>query len=321
LILVAAVLLIQMVVAGPRAIFDYYLNPDLSDIDRVAIRRDEQIGFYIYGVLINTIVPLVSFVLLAEAFQRSSGKLLRYAVLFASLLVAAKLAQYTKAGPALVAIQLLYVYSLSRRQSAHVAKSDLYLFVVGMLITLGIVLLVGEATDSLAFFYRMFMIPNEALFEYFNAIPDYYPFGFGRGISWIAAFTGDALGNDPPIPTHMHVASVLRGDLSTVVNTFFVADAWAEFMWPGIVIVSFCVGVLVRWYDAQIYRCRYASLRIGLTAFAVTGAFALATSAMTTGLITGGMLICPTFAIWVSGITWPKRPARSVGTTEVCETP
>jgi hypothetical protein len=310
IIFVLCVLAVQYILlAGPQTIYAYYFS-DTSDFERFMIRRTSNIDFYPYGVLIGTIIPFISFILLVETIRTGAAGLKRICIFLISVIVLAKFSQYTKAGPTLYALQLLFCVLLARRKDLFVGRNELFFFFIALAAITGIVTFVGSGVELIVVFDRLLMIPNEVLFEYFAAIPDSYPFGYGRGISLVRTIFGDAAGSAASLPTHMHVAAVTRGEYGTVVNGFFIADAWAEFGWAGIPVMGFSAALLVKWYDGRMRQIHSYAIHTAMIAFALNGCFSLATTAFTTSLLTGGMLIVPLFATWV------LRRARTAAAVE-----
>ncbi|MCK9381070.1 MAG: hypothetical protein M0P95_08370 [Sulfuritalea sp.] len=300
LLLLSLLILQYAFVASPTALFDYYLS-DLGSSERVAIRRTETLSFYIPAILHLTVMPMLLFIVFIEALKSKSTYLKHRAFRFGALLVLLKLSTFSKAAPALILIQLLFCKYLYSRQTLAFSLRYVRFGLIALGIAFGFVFIVrGESVDMETafddYFYRLLMIPNEGIFEYFNAIPDYFPFGYGSGLGVITELFGDARGTGQNLPTYNLVASVYRHDYDTVVNSFFIAEAWAQFSWGGVVVLSFMAGLLVKWYDSETAKLKNSSIRVGMVVFSVYGTYALSTSAITTALITGGLFIIPIFA-------------------------
>lgn len=314
-VMVVMLLYQYSIVTNPSALYAYYLS-DLSSAERVDVRRAGGVGFYPYSILQLTVIPFVAFVMLAEALRRRSPYLTYRLARFCFFLLLVKLSTFSKAGPALLLIQLWLCFELTRARSLNIQWHYVRVGVLALCVIFAFVYFVRDElvpleAAVLSLFYRLLMIPNEVIFEYFNAIPSYFPHGYGLGISWLTSIFGDVGGTGLNLPTHVLVASVYRGDYGTVVNSFFVAEAWAQFAWPGVVIGSLLAGFLVKWYDYRAAIIQHNSVRLALVVSSVSGAHTLATSAVTTALLTGGLLIIPLVAWWVDRGKMPQLIALS----------
>jgi hypothetical protein len=172
------------------------------------------------------------------------------------------------------------------------------MFLLGLFGIIGITALVNSADNWILTFFssfeRTFMIPNEVIFEYFASIPQHLAHGYGTGISWISIFTSN--GSEELMGTYWKVGAIVRGGYGSTSNSFFIGDAWAEFSWYGIVVFSLMGGWLIRWHDHQVARWGTSPVAIALLVSAYYGAYTLGTTAMTTAMLTGGLLLTPIFA-------------------------
>jgi hypothetical protein len=297
-IIMVALAVQYTVIAGPLKIIDYYFA-DMSDYERGMIRREGNLGSYFFGVLIESLIPFVSFVVVMDALLTKRKEVISLAVLIITLVMLAKLSRFTKAGPTMYLLQLYLCYLFSTRITFFVTKKDFLFATISILATIVMVIGLGSGGDLLVAFDRLLMIPNEAIFEYFSGIPELYPFGYGKGISYIQAIFGDAIGSSSPLPVSMHVAALTRGYTGTVVNGIYILDAWAEFGWAGIILFSMLAGLLLHWLDRILCVIRSKSIKIALFASLLNGLYTLSTSSVTTALVTGGVLTVPLLAIYI----------------------
>ena len=305
-IILAALTLQYTMIAGPQKIVDYYFT-DMSDYERGMIRREGNLGSYFFGVLIESIIPFISFVILTSTLVKNPKRTAALTMSIVILVLLAKLSRFTKAGPTLYLLQLFLCYSFVFRRTFFVTKKDICFAIISILATLMMVVGLGSGGDLLVAFDRLLMIPNEAIFEYFAAIPEFYPFGYGRGISYVQAIFGDAIGSASPLPVSMHVAAVTRGYTDTVVNGIYILDAWAEFGWIGIIFFSLATGILLHWLDRKLLAIRYRPIKVALIAYLLNGIYTLATSSLTSALITGGLLIVPVLASYIDRMRDPAH--------------
>jgi len=294
-------------VSSPQKIIEYYFL-EMPDYERGMIRREGNLGSYFFGVLIESLIPFVSFVVFTTALanKRKRSDLIGLAFMAIILVLLAKLSRFTKAGPTLYLLQVYLCYSLCKRNTFLVTTKDITFVAVSIAAIFLMVVSLGGGGDLIVAFDRLLMIPNEAIFEYFAAIPESYPFGYGRGISYVQAITGDAIGSSTPLPVSMHVAAVTRGYTDTVVNGIYILDAWAEFGWVGVISFSIVTGALLHWLDRTIAAIKSNEIRVALMAYMLNGIYTLATSSVTSALVTGGLLFVPVLALKIDKLG--RRP-------------
>lgn len=291
-------------VASPLEIFKYYFS-GIGEFEKVDIRRSSTLSFYPYQLLMATFFPFLSFVLLAQAangcgiLDSSLRRARVYAILFALLVFIGKISQYNKAGPVIYVLQILFALYYARSKSFRLRAWHLKMSLLGMVAIFVVTLLVNN-TENVALtlfsaFDRTFMIPNEGIFEYFSVIPLHLPHGYGAGIGFVSALLGD--GESGQIRgTYWEVSAVVRGGYGSTSNSFFIADAWAEFSWVGVILFSVVAGWLLRWHDHQVLRWGASPVAIALIVSGYSGAYTLGTTALTTAMITGGLILIPVMA-------------------------
>lgn len=303
LLTIGVFLLVQFVfVAPPSELYRYYLS-DINEFEKVAIRRSATLAFYPYNILLATIFPFVSFILIAQV-QRDinlgikRSKIKQYAIFLTLLVMLAKLSQYNKSGPIIFALQILFVVNYAKKLKFGIGVWHLKIFLMGLIAIVGVTAVVNSDGSWIltlfSAFDRVFMIPNEVIFEYFYSIPEHLEFSYGSGISWISFFTTSS--SQEAVATYWKVGEIVRGEFGSTSNSFFIADAWSEFSWYGIVAFSIFAGWLIRWYDHQIVRWGTSPVAIALVVSAYNGAYTLGTTALTTAMLTGGLVLTPMFA-------------------------
>jgi hypothetical protein len=142
-------------------------------------------------------------------------------------------------------------------------------------------------------YYRVFDIPNEGLLEYFAAVPASIPHGGGGGIFAFLRNVPDA----EYIPMYSAVAEVTRDSLISTSNSMFIADAWAEFGWWGVIVFSVLAGTVLRCVDLYAFRNGESDESACLVAGGAYGIFTMLSTSLTTSLITGGLVLMPLLAL------------------------
>ena len=271
-----------------------------GETEKIDLRR--QYGgssIYLYNLLTSNFVPFLAFCgLAAMKLGKWKGTLLL--VTFVALIMLAKLAALSKGPFAILLIQFGVVIAMTR--SIRLSAKKL-LLILGLVIAtfVGMVLLVnaGQEMEGLVFdilIYRSLMIPNESIVEYFSAIPYVLDFTWGGQISWLATL----FQSEPKLPTYWLVGEVHRGSLGSTTTAMFLADAWADFSWFGVVGFPILAGACVRAIDIKLLTVgRPTVWKLGALAMGHFGLYVAMNTSFTTALLTGGLMFAVPFAVWL----------------------
>ena len=288
-------------------VFDYFTS-DLSEFDKIALRREGGgSSFYLYNLALGNVIPFVAFGLLAMAL--AGVRRTRYgAIGFVALVVIGKAATLSKAPLAVFVLQCAIVWLLLRRITLSwraVALLGTFAFALFLAMTW----IANPSGDEILvilefLFYRVFMIVNESLLEYFAAIPHVIPHSWGTQASWLAAL----FQVEPKLPTYFLVGEVHRGVLGSTTTVMFMGDAWADFAWLGVVFFSFFAGVVVRWTDIQLVARRGKTIAsIAGLSLGHFGLFIALSTSLPTAMLTGGLILVVPLVV----ITSARLPRRS----------
>jgi hypothetical protein len=135
------------------------------------------------------------------------------------------------------------------------------------------------------------------LLEYFAAIPASLPYEWGEGLF---GFLRDDNGV-ASLPTYFAVAQLTRGNLESSSNAMFIADAWAQFSWLGVVLFSYLAGLISRTIDLYAFGRGFTDESAVIVAACSYGVLTMLVTALPTALITGGLALVPLLSIFVSG--------------------
>lgn len=285
-----------------------YFFTSASEFDKIAMRRSMGGSqSYLFNLMLSTLLPFVAFVFWTwwrEGGEKSIGWL---AALVIFLVITAKAATLSKAPPAVFVLQLLVLevarnsLSFDKRQLAALGLASVLLFSAMTFVANSDLSGISESLTFL--FYRLLMIPNESLLEYFAVFPSQLPHTMGLDIRWLAKL----MGTEPMQSNFWRVAELLRGAPGSTTTAMFMADAWAAFSWAGVVGASFLFGCLTRWIDIQLLVKRGRSCvtlaGLGLGHY---GIFIAMSTALQTSLLTGGLLlIVPMVALLER--QWPRQ--------------
>jgi hypothetical protein len=271
-----------------------YFFSDLDYYEKIALRQDGSGAGYIYRLLSSSFFPGIAVLVLA-GHQMGYAKLKWLLMTLLVLVFLAKAAMLSKAPPITFIVQIIVAAMMARSLKLTKEKT----FALGTVFLVASLFMVIVAVPHLQglkrmfgfLFYRVFMVPNEVLLEYFAAIPSVLKHTWGAQFSWLAKIT-DA---SPLPPTYVLVSEVYRGTSASTSPAMFMADAWADFSWIGIVLVSAVCGIVFRLADYHLI------VRVGRSPVSVAGlmlthyaAFTAISTSFQTSLLTGGMyLILP----------------------------
>jgi len=285
-----------------------YFFTSANEFEKIAMRRSMGGSqSYFFNLMLSTLLPFVAFIFWTW-WREGGGKGIGWlAALIILLVIIAKSATMSKAPLAVFFLQLLVLevarnsLSLDKRQLAALSLASVLLFSAMTFVANSNL---SEISKSLMFlFYRLLMIPNESLLEYFSVFPSQLPHTMGLDIRWLAKL----MGTEPLQSNFWRVAELLRGAPGSTTTAMFMADAWAAFSWAGVVGASFLFGCLIRWIDIQLLVKRGRSCvtlaGLGLGHY---GVFIAMSTALQTSLLTGGLLlIVPMVALLER--QWPRQ--------------
>ncbi len=265
-----------------------------SEVERSALRREfGGTPYYAYNVMLHAVAPFLVMVLYCDDLRarRTLWPGALTVALFLAVLLG-KMGTLSKAPPVIFLLQLILLKVLlgnplfSLRGIARLSIAALLLLMMMTRVTLPEL----DLRAALAFLhYRMFDIPNEVLLEYFAAIPASIRHTWG--MSFFDALRGRA--HADTLATYFSVAELTRGSVMSSSNAMFIGDAWAQFSWPGVAVVSVAAGFLVRFIDLYGQRSGFTDQSACLVAGCAAGIFTILSTSFTTGLVTGGLAIIP----------------------------
>ncbi len=284
-----------------------FFTADLSAAEKVDFRREEGgSSFYFYNLLLSTFFSFVLFAGLA-AWRLWHGRrawVVAPLLVLAALVFLGKAATLSKAPAVILLLQCAAVVVMARTLRLNGRVVALLVLMAGAGFTLMTFVAVPDL-DGLSIalefvFYRTFMVVNEGLLEYFSAIPHVLDFSWGSQLSWIGAL----LQTDPQPPTYLLVGAVHRDIFGSTTTVMFLGDAWADFSWFGVVVVSVGAGFVVRALDIKLILQRGRSVgTIAAMAVGQYGVFTALNTSLQTALVTGGLAFVLAFASLIS----PRR--------------
>jgi hypothetical protein len=267
-----------------------------AEADRTAYRlRYGGSPNYLYSVTLGTIAPmLVIWGLLAGWLNRSWG-LFSLALVLLLAIAIGKSENLSKAPPAffllqlIAALTLIFTNRLTLRSA--VAAVSAVLLVLFFIVRVAVTFVAGAG--ALVFiFFRVFAVPNQALLENFAVFPTLHPHTWGANIRPIAALMD--VHYTPSFTIVAQIWQHITGETS--VPALFIADAWTDFSYAGVIVFSLVAGAFCRLIDAVFLVHGKTVVAIAVLGATFIGVFTLLSSALNIAFISGGLLLAPLFA-------------------------
>lgn len=267
-----------------------YFTSNLGEFEKIALRREGGgSSFYIYNLLMANVIPFVAFGFLTAHFfglLRNSFASILF-LMFIFLLVLSKAATLSKAPLIILMVQFAVVYFISRslktslRLIAYIFSIAFSGFLVMAIVANSNMSELAELIDFL--FYRVFMIVNEGLVEYFSAIPYVIDHNWNSLPGWMIGET--------KIASYWLVGEVHRGAWGSTTTVMFLGDAWADFSWMGVVFAPLVLAGMVRFLDVKLILHQGPGIfTIAALALAHNGIFVALNTSLQTAMLTGGLL-------------------------------
>ena len=256
-------------------------------------------GGYLYQTLIASIAPFLSFLLLTKAAARKQIYLLVSGLLLAVAVVAGKIGTFQKVPWLVYLLQLLVIYQASRRLKFGLGRVVVLLAfllagVVGAaLFTLG--LDSSRILEWLA--YRFFEVNDEVVYQTFYVYPQHLPHTWGMNIGLIH----NVFGNGELTSAHTQVANFFGAEGATF-DAFFIADAWVDFSYVGVLAMSILVGVVVKSVDLYVTSLGKTPLAVALLGSGMYGLFQLKVTSAFTAFLSGGLVFIPLLVLCSVGL-------------------
>jgi hypothetical protein len=249
---------------------------------------------YWYRLILGAVAPMfVIWGLLSGWLARSWPLLLAACLLFIATFIG-RADMLSKAPPAFFLIQLMIAVLLTFTNRIT-WRSVLGLACAVALVlyaTTRLIMVFPEGGAVLqAVYTRVFESENQTLFENFATFPFVHPHMWGTNLRPIAMLMGI-----PHMPAFSIVAYTWYNTYDVTNPALFIADAWADFSYAGVIVFSVIAGVVCRSIDAifLIHGKRVVAVAVlGATFF---GIFTLLATGLSIAFVSGGLLLAPALA-------------------------
>jgi hypothetical protein len=300
-LVILALAAVAVIESQPAKIVNYYSSP-LSMFEQGVLRANTGgSAFYLYNLFVaslGTFVTMVAFT--SWKFERGRHFVGLIAATLIALLWMAKVASLMKSPPVMFLLQFLALYMIMTGKTLSARTVFTGLAATIALSALVVKLTFAEFDASTVFgflYYRLLEIPNEVLLEYFAAIPNILPYEWGSGLF---GFLKDQ-GGEQGIQTYFAVAALTRGNIESSSNAMFIADAWAQFSWMGVALMSFLAGGIARSIDLYAFGRGFTDESAVIVASCAYGVLTLLATSLPTAIITGGLGLIPLLSFIISG--------------------
>ena len=272
----------------------YYSSVGLVE-DQAQFRQDEGGSrFYLVNILVLTIAPFLSMVLLCEAVRLKTWRSRLFFSCSFAIVLLAKLATLQKSPAAIYLLQMCLAYWLirSNRLNLRALVAATAVFLLAM-VPLSLAAFPGiELTDLLDYFYRRIVeAPQETLEYYFAVYPSRIDFLYGLGFRWLHALIGPG----DYVASSLVVATMHESEGASF-NAVFIADSWADFGFVGIAFSSLGLGIAVRLVDIYAYGLGKTSASVAILASMLFTAIYVSSASFAAALLTAGLALVPMVA-------------------------
>jgi hypothetical protein len=264
---------------------------------------------YLYRLILGAVAPMfVIWGLLTGLLCRSWPLLLAASLLFIAIMIG-KVETLSKAPPAFFLIQLMLAALLTftnkitwRSMLGGAAFVALVLYATARL-----TITIPQGMAGLAFiYYRVFEVETQALLENFATFPFMHPHMWGANLRPVATLMGI-----PYEPAYSIVAYTWYGNHDVTSPALFIADAWADFSYAGVIVFSVIAGAVCRSIDAVFLVHGKTVVGVAVMGAAIIGILTLLTTALNVALFSGGLLLAPILAgLLLAAIRYSRKDGR-----------
>jgi hypothetical protein len=272
-----------------------------SSVEKARYRHDfGNEGGYVYQTLIASVGPFLSFVLLLKGMASKRRHLIAIGLLVFAGVFAGKIGTYEKTPWLMYVLQLLVVFQACRSLDFGVGRFLIYsiIMLAGVVLAVVIALPQLDAVGILEFLsYRFFQVNNEVVYQTFYVYPHYLPHTWGMNIGLIHSLFGAG----ELVSAHTAVANFFGADGATF-DSFFIGDAWVDFSYGGVLVMSLVVGFVVKSVDIFIMSLGKTPLCVALLGSCMYGLFQLQVTSAFTAFLSGGLVFIPLLASASAGL-------------------
>lgn len=265
---------------------------------------------YLYNLLIASIGPFLSFVAVLRAARgrRLSSCLL--AAIMVGLVAIGKAGLLNRSALPIYLIQLVMIALVARNIRIRLRMAATVFGLAALLVYpfyyhyLGAIDL-GQFL-RIYFWDRILLAPYYGMLNYFSTFPEHVPFAIGRNftlINWLFY-------NDPDYVPAMFLFAQQAGNYQGAYNAMFIAEAWADFGYYGILVESLVLGASLATVDLWIFSRGKTSEGVAAIVAVMYGIVVLSSTALQTALFSGGIVLVPALCLMLQRVRNPRFVLR-----------
>ncbi len=284
-----------------------------SSVDKARYRHDfGSDGGYLYQTLIASVAPFLSFLLLLKGTVAKRPYVLGVGLLIFAAVLAGKLGTFEKSPWVVYLLQLIFVWQVTRSLEIGFGRVLVLAIVTvgGVVLAVTIALPQIDSADLFAWLgYRFFEVNNEVIYQTFYVYPLYLPHTWGMNIGLIHSI----FDNGELVAAYSRVASMFGAEGATF-DVFFIGDAWVDFSYGGVIVMSVIVGFVVKSIDIFAMSLGKTPVTVALLGSSMYGLFQLEVNSAFTAFLSGGLVIIPlVVAASIALMNDLSRPAGKLG--------
>jgi hypothetical protein len=285
-----------------------------STADKAGYRRDFGAeGGYVYQTLIASVAPFLSFALLLKGIVSNKRYLVAIGLLVCAAVFAGKIGTYEKTPWLVYILQIIVVFQACRSLEFGIRRVLIFSIIMVAGVVLAVMIAIPQL-DSVGILewlgYRFFEVNNEVVYQTFYVYPHYLPHTWGMNIGLIH----NLFGSGDLLSAHSRVASFFGAEGATF-DSFFIGDAWVDFSYGGVLVMSLVVGFVVKTVDIFVMSLGKTPLCLALLGSGMYGLFQLEVTSAFTAFLSGGLVFIPLLAAASAGLVNDlSRDFRSPGT-------
>ncbi|MBV9062165.1 MAG: hypothetical protein JOY77_04440 [Alphaproteobacteria bacterium] len=291
----------------PGQLQTYFALQSTQELKKFRLELGGQ-GGYFYQTLVVSIGPFLSFLLFSKARASNDSMLLLIALAMAAAVLAGKIGSFQKIPWVIYLLQLLMLFQVWKRLDFSFGRAALLLIclLAGALAASFVALPELDASQLAEFLvYRFFQVNAEVVYQTFYVYPHYLPHTWGMNIGLIHSI----FGSGELSAAHTQVANFFGAEGATF-DAFYIADAWVDFGYGGVMVMSLLVGFVVKSVDCFVTSMGKTPLAMALLVSGTYGLFQLMVTSAFTAFLSGGLVLIPLLVLASNGLVNDVARAR-----------
>lgn len=248
---------------------------------------------YLYAWLRNLLFPiliLLSFGFYLTSKRRKWGLMFFLSLLFGLLYASLSIAKAPVASIILMLLIFMYIF-----KAGNLSKKIILIFVLLIFSFPIIVMYMISIGSGWSFsliieglWRRLFIVPAEVLYYYFEIFPDQIGYLYGGSIDKLSWLIGQEFFD---VPNFVFRYMMPWGLESGSANAAFIGNLYVDFGLTGVLIGSFLVGLIMQSIQIYIFRTKKTVLTLVLYAYFIHSFWMLNSIPFTVLLLTNGVIL------------------------------